>query len=94
MKQQRKVIHVQLKEPYKGKHHHYFGSIAAIYDVLPKEIVGIAKESLWNVLKDETYIGAKSTIRFGVLHTKQSNRGIRKDSNNEQRREKKVFNKP
>ena len=64
MKQQRKVIHVQLKEPYKGKSHYYFGSIAAIYDVLPKDVVGITKESLWNVLKDETYTGAKSTIRF------------------------------
>lgn len=79
MKQQRKVIHVQLKEPYKGKSHYYFGSIAAIYDVLPKDVVGITKESLWNVLKDETYTGAKSTIRFGTLHTKQSNRGFKKD---------------
>ncbi len=79
MKQQRKVIHVQLKEPYKGKSHYYFGSIAAIYDVLPKDVVGITKESLWNVLKDETYTGAKSTIRFGILHTKQSNRGLKKD---------------
>ena len=79
MKQQRKVIHVQLKESYKGKSHYYFGSIAAIYDVLPKDVVGITKESLWNVLKDETYTGAKSTIRFGILHTKQSNRGFKKD---------------
>ena len=79
MKQQRKVIHVQLKEPYKGKSHYYFGSIAAIYDVLPKDVVGITKESLWNVLKDETYTGAKSIIRFGILHTKQSNRGFKKD---------------
>lgn len=79
MKQQRKVIHVQLKEPYKGKNHYYFGSIAAIYDVLPKDVVGITKESLWNVLKDETYTGTKSTIRFGILHTKQSNRGFKKD---------------
>lgn len=79
MKQQRKVIHVQLKEPYKGKNHYYFGSIAAIYDVLPKDVVGITKESLWNVLKDETYTGTKSTIRFGILYTKQSNRGFKKD---------------
>lgn len=79
MKQQRKVIHVQLNEPYNGKHHYYFGSIAAIYDVLPKDVVGISKESLWNVLKDETYTGTKSTIRFGILHTKQSNRGVKKE---------------
>ena len=49
MKQEFKVIHVELREPYNGKIHYYFGSKAAIYDTLPEELVGIAKESLWNV---------------------------------------------
>ena len=48
MKEQ-KVIHVELKEPHKGKRHYYFGSKAAIYDELPEEVIGIKKESLWNV---------------------------------------------
>ena len=49
MKQQRKVIHVELREPYNGKRHFYFGSIAAIFDELSEEQIGIKKESLWNV---------------------------------------------
>jgi hypothetical protein len=50
MTPQRKVIHVELNEPYNNKHHWYFGSILAIYDTLPIEVVGIAHTSLWNVL--------------------------------------------
>lgn len=78
----RKVIHVQLEAPYKGKFHYYFGSIAAIYDVLPKEVVGISKESLWNVLNDGEYKSSKATIRHGLLHTKQTNRGKNIKNNN------------
>lgn len=44
-----KVIHVELREPYNGKRHFYFGSIAAIFDELSEEQIGIKKESLWNV---------------------------------------------
>lgn len=83
MKQQRKVIHVELKEPFQGERHFYFGSKAAIYDVLPYDIVGITKESLWNVLKDSEYTGSKATIRCGILHAKSTNRGAGKESNNE-----------
>lgn len=81
MKQQRKVIHVELKEPYKGKHHYYFGSVTAIYETLPLEIVGISKESLWNwnSSKGGEYTGRKAIVRYGTLHTKQSNRGIKKE---------------
>lgn len=80
MKQQRKVIHVELHEPYKGKRHYYFGSITAIYDVLPVDVVGLSKETLWkNSLKNGEHIGRKATVRYGTLHTKQSNRGIRKE---------------
>ncbi len=76
MKQQRKVIHVELKEPYKDKRHWYFGSITAIYDILPIEAVGIAHTSLWNVLaKNGKYTTKKATIRIGVLHAKRTNRG-------------------
>lgn len=32
-----KVIHVELREPYNGKRHFYFGSIAAIFDELSEE---------------------------------------------------------
>lgn len=76
MKQQRKVIHVELGEPYNGKRHWYFGSITAIYDILPIDVVGIAHTSLWNVLaKNGKYTTKASTIRIGVLHAKQTKRG-------------------
>ena len=79
MRKQRKVIHVELKEPYKGKNHYYFGSITAIYELLPTEVVGVSKESLWNVLKNGEHKGRKAIIRYGTLHTKRSNRGIKKE---------------
>ena len=82
MKQQRKVIHVEFKEPYKGKRHYYFGSITAIYELLPTEVVGVSKESLWNVLRNGEHMGRKAIVRYGTLHTKQSNRGKRKEANN------------
>lgn len=76
MTQQRKVIHVELKEPYKGKHHWYFGSIAAIYDTLTVEMVGITQASLWNVLsKTGKHVTRCSTIRVGVLRSRLTNRG-------------------
>ena len=76
MTQQRKVIHVELKEPYNGKRHYYFGSVAAIYDTLPSTITGIAQASLWNALaKSDTYTGSRSIIREGVLLSKATNRG-------------------
>ena len=83
MKQQRKVIHVELKEPYKDKHHWYFGSILAIYDILPVEVVGITHKSLWNVLsKNGKYTTKTATIRIGVLHSKKTNRGNHSNNNN------------
>ena len=66
-----KVIHVELKEPYQGKQHYYFGSKAAIYQVLPVEVVGIKLESLWShrltASGDVIYRGKKAVIRTGEL---------------------------
>jgi hypothetical protein len=75
MRQKRKIIHVELNEPYNGKRHYYFGSITAIYELLPKEVVGVSKETLWNVLKNGEHIGRKAIIRHDVIHAKQTNRG-------------------
>lgn len=80
IKQQRKVIHVELTDPQQGyRKHYYFGSVAAIYDTLPKDIVGISKEALWNVLKSGEHRGRKAIIRQGVIISKQTERGIRKE---------------
>ena len=63
-----KVIHVELREPYSGKRHFYFGSIAAIFDELSEEQIGIKKESLWNVdLSRVEYQNKYCTIRMGFI---------------------------
>lgn len=76
MKQQFKVIHIELEIPYKDKKHYYYGSKAAIYQHLPEEIVGIKLESLWNVdLDQEEYKNRLCTIRMGTLRRKSTARG-------------------
>ncbi len=75
MKEQ-KIIHVELKEPIKGKRHYYFGSKAAIYEDFSEDLIGIKKESLWNVDLDKVeYQNKFCTIRMGTLKRKQTNRG-------------------
>lgn len=82
MEHQRKVIHVELKKPYNGKRNYYFGSVAAIYDTLPVEIVGIAAGALWNVFgKEQKYVGRLAIIREGRLLSKKTNRGKRGNGN-------------
>ena len=76
MKQNRKVIHVELLRPPKGyQKHYYFGSVAAIQSVLPREVVGVSKEVIWADMKDGEYIGRKAIIRKGELITQSTNRG-------------------
>ena len=80
-----KIVHVQLVQPYNGKANYYFGSIAAIYDTLPVEIVGIAKSSLWEM--GDLYQGKKATIRKSTIIRKRTNRQSpnRSDSTNDKR---------
>lgn len=77
----RKVIHVELKEPYKGRCNYYFGSASAIYDTLPIEVVGISLATLWNrFCGADTYHSALATIRKRELITKSTNRGKRNEN--------------
>lgn len=79
MKQQRKVVHVELlNPPPEYKRHYYFGSIAAIYDTLPKEVVGISKETLWNTRRQGEHRGREAIIRQDVVISKKTERGIKK----------------
>lgn len=72
----RKVIHVELLRPPQGyQKHYYFGSVAAIQSVLPREVVGVSKEVIWADMKDGEYIGRKAIIRKGELITQSTNRG-------------------
>ena len=71
-----KVIHVELREPYNGKRHFYFGSIAAIFDELSEEQIGIKKESLWNVdLSRVEYQNKDFTNIMGFFKRKKTFRG-------------------
>lgn len=86
MSQTRKVIHVELKEPYKGRRNYYFGSAAAIYDTLPTEIVGISLGTLWNWFgKASTYNGPLATIRKRELLSKSTNRGKKNENKSHNR---------
>lgn len=71
-KQERTVIHVEID----GKHH-YFGSIANIYEYFDTEIIGISYGSLRNygLSSDKPYQNNKCIIRKGVLLAKPSKRG-------------------
>lgn len=46
------IIHVHLIIPFQDESDYYFGSIAAIYDVLSEEIIGIKKSTLYRHKKD------------------------------------------
>ena len=74
--QERQVIHQQL-----GEEHHYFGSVAALYDHYTKEQIGISYGSIRNygLTPDKPYRHDKTgvIIRVGVLIAKEGNRGRR-----------------
>lgn len=75
-KQIEKVIHVELNKAYRGRKNYYFGSVAAIYEELPENVVGIKLTSLWNVdLKGSKYTNNLCTIRMGKLKRKPTERG-------------------
>ncbi|MEN9917850.1 MAG: hypothetical protein RL662_286 [Bacteroidota bacterium] len=71
-KQERTVIHVEID----GKHH-YFGSIANIYEYFDTEMIGISYGSLRNygLSVDKPYQNNRCIIRKGILLAKPSNRG-------------------
>ena len=81
MAQERQVIHLQ-----KGDEHHYFGSVAAMYDHFTKEEIGISYGSIRNygLSPEKPYRNEKTgvIIRVGVLIAKEGNRG-RKSLTNE-----------
>lgn len=71
-KRERSVIHLQI-----GDNHHYFGSIANIYEYYDAETIGISYGSLRNygLSQDKPYQNNKCIIRKGILLAKPSNRG-------------------
>jgi len=77
MEKERTVIHLELK--IDGTHH-YYGSIANMYEFYTSEELGITYASLRNygLSIDNPYRNKKCIIRKGVLLSKSGGRGIRK----------------
>ncbi len=71
-----KIIHLE----FKSGEHHYFGSIAAIYDVFNVNSVGISKQGLYDygITPDRPYVNKICKISTGKLRRK---RGGRKNPN-------------
>ena len=68
----RTVIHVEVD----GKHH-YFGSLASIFDTFTPQQLGITYGSLRNygLSEDKPYQNSRCIIRKGILITKSGGRG-------------------
>lgn len=68
----RTVIHVEVE----GQHH-YFGSLASIFDVFTPQQLGITYGSLRNygLTEENPYQNSHCIIRKGILITKSGNRG-------------------
>lgn len=73
-KKERTVIHLYIK---KSDTHHYFGSVANIYEYFSAEQLGISYGSLRNygLSYGISYQNTKCIIRKGVLLSKSGNRG-------------------
>jgi hypothetical protein len=68
-KQERTVIHLYLKEK---DEHHYFGSMANIFEFYTKDEIGISFGSLRNfgLSPDNHYENKRVIIRKGILQAK------------------------
>lgn len=75
MEKERTVIHLEI-----DGQHHYYGSVANMYEFYTSEELGITYASLRNygLSAEHAYMGKKCIIRKGVLLSKTGNRGIRK----------------
>ena len=77
MEKERTVIHLEI-----DGQHHYYGSVANMYEFYTSEELGITYASLRNygLSYEHPYMNKKCIIRKGVLLSKSGNRGIRKSS--------------
>lgn len=79
-KVERTVIHLEIDSA-----HHYFGSIANMYEYFTPQQLGISYGALRNygLSSDKPYINSKCTIRKGLLLSKSGGRGRKKQINEE-----------
>lgn len=75
MEKERTVIHLEI-----NGEHHYYGSVANMYEFYTSEELGITYASLRNygLTSEHPYQNKKCIIRKGVLLSKCGGRGIRK----------------
>ncbi len=66
--QSRQVIHLQILAT---NEHHYFGSLAAIYDHFKRDELGVAMQTLYNQFKGDVFANDKVVIRKGRLIQKK-----------------------
>lgn len=73
---ERTVIHLELS----NGEHHYYGSIANLYEYYTSQELGIGYGALRNygLSADKPYSNSKCIIRKGVLLQKSGNRGRKK----------------
>lgn len=73
---ERTVIHLELN----NGEHHYYGSIANLYEYYSAQELGIGYGALRNfgLSADKPYSNSRCTIRKGVLLQKSGNRGRKK----------------
>jgi hypothetical protein len=67
-----KVIHVE----FKSGTHHYFGSIAAIYELFSVDTIDISQQGLYDydITPDKPYVNKVCTIYEGAIKRKKGNR--------------------
>ena len=75
MEKERTVIHLEI-----NGEHHYYGSVANMYEFYTREELGITYASVRNygLTSEHPYQNQKCMIRKGVLLSKSGGRGIRK----------------
>ena len=75
MEKERTVIHLEI-----NGEHHYYGSVANMYEFYTSDELGITYASLRNygLTSEHPYQNKKCIIRKGVLLSKSGGRGIRK----------------
>lgn len=74
---ERTVIHLEI-----GGEHHYYGSIANMYEYFTPQQLGISYGALRNygLSSEKPYTNRKCTIRKGLLLSKSGGRGRKKQS--------------
>ena len=79
-KTERTVIHLEI-----NGEHHYYGSIANMFEYFTPQQLGISYGALRNygLSKEKPYQNAKCTIRKGLLLSKSGGRGRKPSSNKE-----------